>query len=48
MHLMRRGSFPAAAQTYRPNGTLDRRILEEALSETAEELDAPLALDLWH
>ncbi len=42
------GSFPAAAQTYRPNAAVAIRALGESSSGTAEELDAPLALDLWH
>jgi len=41
---VRAGTFPAAAQTYKPNSAA--AIQRPALS--ADDLDAPLALDLWH
>jgi 3-methyl-2-oxobutanoate hydroxymethyltransferase len=43
---VRAGTFPTAAQSYKPNGapaTAHRHAIA-----TADELDAPLALDLWH
>jgi 3-methyl-2-oxobutanoate hydroxymethyltransferase len=54
---VRAGTFPGAGQTYKPNAAiagvqvstvplLSHRAREAALS--ADELDAPLALDLWH
>jgi 3-methyl-2-oxobutanoate hydroxymethyltransferase len=57
---VRAGTFPGASQTYKPNATtstggtgqhaplplLSHRAREASLS--ADELDAPLALDLWH
>ena len=52
---VRAGTFPGASQTYKPNAAstgagsvplLSLRAREAAL--TADELDAPLALDLWH
>ena len=52
---VRAGTFPGAGQTYKPNiagaGTgpvplLSHRAREAAMA--ADELDAPLALDLWH
>ncbi len=55
---VRAGTFPGAGQTYKPNATnagvgsvvvgplLSHRAREAAMS--ADELDAPLALDLWH
>ena len=41
---VRAGTFPAAAQTYKPNSAA--ALQRPALS--ADDLDAPLALDLWH
>lgn len=38
---VRTGTFPAAAHTYKPNGV-------RAVAPPVDELDAPLALDLWH
>ncbi|MDB5216981.1 MAG: 3-methyl-2-oxobutanoate hydroxymethyltransferase [Myxococcaceae bacterium] len=52
---VRAGTFPGAGQTYKPNAAntgassvplLSQRAREAAM--TADELDAPLALDLWH
>ena len=50
---VRAGTFPGASQTYKPNAAgagsvplLSLRAREAAA--TADELDAPLALDLWH
>ncbi|MDB4942758.1 MAG: 3-methyl-2-oxobutanoate hydroxymethyltransferase [Labilithrix sp.] len=40
---VRSGAFPAAAHSYKPNGA---QALPPAF--TSDELDAPLALDLWH
>jgi 3-methyl-2-oxobutanoate hydroxymethyltransferase len=48
---VRAGTFPTAEQSYKPNGptisALTHRSLEAA-SDSHDELDAPLALDLWH
>lgn len=38
---VRTGTFPAAAHTYKPNGA-------RVVTPPVDELDAPLALDLWH
>jgi 3-methyl-2-oxobutanoate hydroxymethyltransferase len=53
---VRAGTFPGAGQMYKPNAAsaaavtigplLSHRAREAAMS--ADELDAPLALDLWH
>ncbi len=40
---VRAGTFPSSAHAYRPNRTPVRSVIREA-----DELDAPLALDLWH
>lgn len=44
---VRSGAFPAAAHTYKPNaGTSERSV--PAAARSADDLDAPLALDHWH
>jgi 3-methyl-2-oxobutanoate hydroxymethyltransferase len=44
---VRSGAFPTAEQSYRPNGR-PLPASSHALELPTEELDAPLALDLWH
>lgn len=39
---VRTGAFPAAAHTYKPNGAV------RPTATLVDELDAPLALNLWH
>jgi len=43
---VRAGTFPAPSHTYKPN--VDRRIEVRVEPKEIEQLDAPLALDLWH
>ncbi|MDB4934385.1 MAG: 3-methyl-2-oxobutanoate hydroxymethyltransferase [Labilithrix sp.] len=43
---VRAGTFPSASHTYKPNAASATLRAREPL--TADELDAPLALDLWH
>jgi 3-methyl-2-oxobutanoate hydroxymethyltransferase len=43
---VRAGTFPTAAQSYKPNAT--PAMGHRQPIATADELDAPLALDLWH
>jgi 3-methyl-2-oxobutanoate hydroxymethyltransferase len=48
---VRAGTFPGAAQTYKPNAAAAASLGPGAAyraREAADELDAPLALDLWH
>src|SRR5690606_19961822 len=47
---VRQGSFPAQSHTYRPNGGLGTREAPRPgfRAHEADDLDAPLALDLWH
>jgi 3-methyl-2-oxobutanoate hydroxymethyltransferase len=46
---VRAGTFPGASQTYKPNATaVVHRPREVGTTHGADELDAPLALDLWH
>jgi 3-methyl-2-oxobutanoate hydroxymethyltransferase len=48
---VRAGTFPSAAHTYKPNtagGAAHVLRSRESSSDPHDELDAPLALDLWH
>jgi len=53
---VRAGTFPGAGQTYKPNAAVAAQAgvqvpahrAREASSWSSDELDAPLALDLWH
>jgi 3-methyl-2-oxobutanoate hydroxymethyltransferase len=48
---VRAGTFPAAAHAYRPNAAAsasETRARGPLRGHDAEDLDAPLALDLWH
>lgn len=45
---VRTGEFPAAAHTYKPNAGAGQGNYEPHRSVDIHDLDAPLALDLWH
>lgn len=46
---VRAGTFPSASQAYKPNSLAPvAHRPREATPHTADDLDAPLALDLWH
>jgi 3-methyl-2-oxobutanoate hydroxymethyltransferase len=45
---VRDGTFPSAAHTYKPNSGSVARSESSPHAVTHDELDAPLALDLWH
>lgn len=47
---VRAGRFPASAHTYKPNASPEAPPARPPVVQTeyADELDAPLALDLWH
>jgi len=47
---VRDGAFPASAHTYKPNAPAESAPARPSLLQTEyeHELDAPLALDLWH
>lgn len=45
---VRAGSFPAAAQSYKPNTTVTVHAHRAASDTSGDDFDAPLALDLWH
>jgi 3-methyl-2-oxobutanoate hydroxymethyltransferase len=48
---VRAGTFPGAGQTYKANGAIAASTTAQPVQRPAwssDELDAPLALDLWH
>jgi 3-methyl-2-oxobutanoate hydroxymethyltransferase len=45
---VRAGTFPGASHTYKPNAASAGHGSALRREATADELDAPLALDLWH